>query len=96
VPDPIRLKTYILQAGVLVQLRSLETIFTETIKDMPVDIDVDRIPFVGEALRNAEKRGVTRTLEIQKRLKAGEQDLEAIAREFGIPVEEVLYIQKQS
>jgi len=100
VSDPIRLKSYILQTGVLAQLRSLEAVFTETIKDMPVDIDVDRIPFVGEALRKAETRGetlgITKTLEILKRLKAGEQNLEALAREFEVTLEQVRYIQQQS
>jgi len=67
---------------------------------MPVDIDVDRIPFVGEALRKAETRGktlgITQTLEIQKRLKAGEEDLEALAQEFDVTVDQVKFIQQQS
>ena len=71
---------------------------------MPIEIDEYRIPFVGEALLKAEKKGkaegttlgITKAFEIQKRLRAGETDLEALARKFDLTLAQVRYIQQHT
>jgi len=86
--ESLRFQKCYRQLEILSQLRNLNKEVIKTLKEMPIDIDIEKLP----SYMMGEKRASRRTLDIFQDLKDGKAP-DVIAKSHDVPIEFVLEVQ---